>query len=366
MEEELKKQINLLLRGESTVEEQTDLFFRLSTDSEAQKYLYDNAVQNDPEIERTIIESRRTAYSQELLDEYGEFIPASAYAADDGNNLCDFECESYLLHQFGIEIDRDKLAKDSKNNYWLRNEGTPLFNIGKLLEINGLFVSRIYDGDLDKLCETLKTCKVIAVVNGDMLLEKESDVLADDLNPEDCPNHAIVVESISKETGKVRIFNPALDDKICYCPINTFLEAWYESNNYMLAVRHKQHEFEYCPRPIDTSCVTLNNELVELVEFLSENAHDVWAFSKIAKGYSYGPDDETHNHFLKPYYCLTEMEKNQDRDNVLATIKVLKRLGYRLVNINNMHRCPICGEGIEPNNNFCPSCGKELTWQDFK
>jgi len=366
MEEKLKNQINLLFEGKVPVEGQPELFLRLSADSEAKKYLYNKARKKDPEIERAIIENQRSAYCQELLDEYGEFIPASAYAADDGNNLCDFECESYLLHQFGVETDPDKLAMESKNNYWLRNEGTPLFNMGKLLEQNGLYVSRIFDGNLDKLCDTLNTCKVIAVVNGDILVGKVPDILSADFNPEDSPNHAVVVESVSIASDIVTIFNPALEDRISNCSIATFLEAWSESKNYMLSVRHKKHEFEYCPQPIDTSCVTLNNELIELVEFLSENAHNVWASSKMAKGYSYGPDDDTHNHFLKPYHLLTEIEKDQDRDNVLSTIKVLKRLGYRLVNINNMHRCPYCGEGIEPSNNFCPCCGKELTWEDFK
>jgi len=366
MEENLKKQIDLLLSGDPSIEEQAELLLRISADSEARAYFYQTAAQKDPEIERTIVENQRTAYSQELLDDYGEFIPASAYAADDGNNLCDFECEKHILKQYGIEYDDEDLARESKNNYWLRNEGTPLFNMGKLLEQNGLFVSRVYDGSLDKLCDTLKTCKVIVVVNGDILVGKEVDVFADDFNYDDCPNHAVVVESISEDSNEVSMYNPALEERFCKCSISVFLDAWTESKNYMLAVRKKKHEFEYSPQPIDTSGVTLNKELIELVEFLSENAHDVWAQSKMAKGYSYGPDDATHNHFLKPYHLLSEIEKDQDRDNVLATIKVLKRLGYRLVNINNMHRCPYCGEGVEPNNNFCPSCGKELTWEDFK
>lgn len=366
MEEKLKNQIDFLISGESSIEDQSELLLRISTDSEALAYFYNNASQKDAEIEKTIVENQRTAYTQELLDDYGEFIPASAYAADDGNNLCDFECEKHILQQSGIGFDDQCLIKESRNNYWLRNEGTPLFNMGKLLEQNGLFVSRVYDGDFDKLYEVLKTCKAIVVVNGDILLGKKVDIFADDFNYDDCPNHAVVVESISKESDEVIIFNPALKDKYCRCSISVFLDAWSESKNYMLAVRKKKSEFEYCPQPIDTSNVTLNKELVELVEFLAENAHDVWAQSKMAKGYTYGPDDATHNHFLKPYHLLSEVEKDQDRDSVLATVKVLKRLGYRLVNINNMHRCPYCGEGIEPSNNFCPSCGKELTWEDFK
>ena len=36
------------------------------------------------------------------------------------------------------------------------------------------------------------------------------------------------------------------------------------------------------------------------------------------------------------------------------------------LNINNMYKCPDCGEVLEPGFCFCPGCGKALTWEDFK
>jgi len=366
MEDTLKIEIDRLLTENVNIFNNEELIFRIASDPEARRYLKEHAAKLDLEIEKQLIDEQRISYTRDLLNEYGDFLPASAFAADDGNNLCDLECESHILESYGIKYDHNELSQESRRNYWLRYEGTPLFNIGKLLEMNGLFVSRVFNADLQSLTEALSTCKVITVVNGDILLNKPIDIMADDFNADNCPNHAVVVESIDIDSGTATLFNPASENKKCIYPLELFLDAWSESKHYMLTVRPRKHEFEYCPQPIDTRNVVLNDDLKELVEFLSENAHDVWALTKFKKGYTYGPDDKQHNHFLKPYFMLTEEQKDQDRDNVIATIKLLKRLGYRILNINKMHRCHNCGEAIEPSYNFCPSCGTPLSWKDFK
>ena len=76
MEENLKKQIALLLKGELPILSQKELLMRLAVDSEACAYFNKISSEADPEIQQTIIENMRTAFANELLDEYGEFIPA--------------------------------------------------------------------------------------------------------------------------------------------------------------------------------------------------------------------------------------------------------------------------------------------------
>ena len=55
----------------------------------------------------------------------------------------------------------------------------------------------------------------------------------------------------------------------------------------------------YVPTPIDTSGVALPRALAGLLERLAENTHDVWAATRIAQGWTYGParDDRTKQHF---------------------------------------------------------------------
>lgn len=44
----------------------------------------------------------------------------------------------------------------------------------------------------------------------------------------------------------------------------------------------------YTPNPIDTSEVLLPEELMELIEKIADNVHDVWAEGRISEGWTYG------------------------------------------------------------------------------
>lgn len=337
------------------------------------------AIAANPELEEYYITQRRLEYTNEQLQDYDSFIPASSMAADDGRNLCDLQCEAFILKKEGLEASQKDLSVESRKNYWLRSQGTPLFNVGKLLESKGFLVNRVYDATMDILKEELKEHSIIVVVNGDTLSGKQADILSEDFSLDSAPNHAVVVLDVNEERNSVTLYNPATEEESTEYSLDVFLDAWGESSNYLVTVRKKADPFEYCPQPIEVSDIELNPELVELVELLCENAHDDWAVGKIAKAkadgkvLSYGPvdgDDRDSNmrysHYFVPYSMLSEDDKTPDRVMVVNTIKRLKRLGYRLVNINSMYRCPDCGEVIEPSNNYCPCCGRCLTWEDFK
>lgn len=87
----------------------------------------------------------------------------------------------------------------------------------------------------------------------------------------------------------------------------------------------------YLPKPINTSSVSLPNDLGDLVEKLAENVHENWAKKRIEEGWKYG---EKIDSILKitpclvPYYELPESEKEYDRKTALETIKLLLELGY--------------------------------------
>lgn len=89
----------------------------------------------------------------------------------------------------------------------------------------------------------------------------------------------------------------------------------------------------YKPKPIDTSMVSLSNDIGNLVEELAKNSHDVWARSRIAEGWRYGPqrDDARKEHpSLVPYDRLPESEKEYDRNSAMETLKATVSLGYRI------------------------------------
>ena len=90
----------------------------------------------------------------------------------------------------------------------------------------------------------------------------------------------------------------------------------------------------YNPTPIDTSDVQLTEDLLELTEKLAENAHDVWAVGRIKQGWTWGEtrnDEKKTSPDLMPYGDLPESEKEYDRNTALETLKLIIKLGFKIV-----------------------------------
>ncbi len=91
---------------------------------------------------------------------------------------------------------------------------------------------------------------------------------------------------------------------------------------------------EYYPAPIDTSGVTLSEDLKALTERLAENVHENWALGRLNDGWTYGTvRDDLHKETpcLVPYDQLPESERDYDRNTAMETLKAIIRLGYRIV-----------------------------------
>lgn len=90
----------------------------------------------------------------------------------------------------------------------------------------------------------------------------------------------------------------------------------------------------YKPNPIDTSDVVLSAELLELTEKIAENVHDVWAVGRFEQGWTYGKernDELKTTPCLVPYSELPESEKEYDRNTALETLKLIIKLGYKVL-----------------------------------
>ena len=90
----------------------------------------------------------------------------------------------------------------------------------------------------------------------------------------------------------------------------------------------------YTPKPLDLSDVSLPDSLTELTEAIAENTHEVWSQNRMKEGLTYGPqrDDVERKHpCLVPYSCLPEEEKEYDRATAMNAIKLIVKLGYKIV-----------------------------------
>ncbi|MCL2311120.1 MAG: RyR domain-containing protein [Firmicutes bacterium] len=92
----------------------------------------------------------------------------------------------------------------------------------------------------------------------------------------------------------------------------------------------------YIPQPIDTTQVELSADLLELTELLAKNTHDVWAQQRFANGWKYGAernDVQKEHPCLVVYEELPESEKEYDRKVAIETVKVIKKLGFKIEKI---------------------------------
>lgn len=161
-----------------------------------------------------------------------------AIAADNTiDNLCDIRCEGYALRKIGIEISDEQLEKESRNHEWLTDEGTRLMDIGKLCELHGAKVDRQLGSTLDDILEEIKKDKIviISVDEGELVGELECEQL-EDRTIGKCPDHVVIVTGFNEEKLEIEIIDPNTPQFSDTYPLDRFMDAWDDSNNYMVSI----------------------------------------------------------------------------------------------------------------------------------
>ena len=286
-----------------------------------------NAAEQDMELQE-IIRIASEVDEDMAITVKPTIIPMTAMAAKKKETyLCDIECEEFVLHQFGIEVTHKSLLDTAYKNCWLKDKGMPLYNIGRLLEKNNLPVSRRYNSHIEEIVRLLSAGnQLIAVVDDTLLGNAQSSA-------NQHPNHAVAISSISVETDEIILFNPNTDEELTKYSISSFMEAWRQSNNYLVVI-NTTDRFVYEPSPIGLDDVELSEDLSELQEAIAENAHEIWAKNRRDQGWSYGPernDQKKETPDMIPYCNLPESEKLYDREMAMQTLKLVKKLGFDIV-----------------------------------
>lgn len=96
----------------------------------------------------------------------------------------------------------------------------------------------------------------------------------------------------------------------------------------------KMNKNNYTPQPIDTSDTELPDELNALAEMIAKNVHEVWAANRMAEGWTCGEErnDVAKKHpCLVPYEELPEAEKEYDRNTAFETLRLITKLGFRII-----------------------------------
>lgn len=154
-------------------------------------------------------------------------LPMMQMAAEGGRNLCDVQCESYVLQHLGVDTRMEELFEVAKDNRWIRRAGTPLYCIGNLLEYKRMEVSRKYDATIEDIKSALdKGYGIIAAVDCDKLYPERPD-------EEDATNHAVVVTGIDTDSNIITIYDPENTHEV-NIKLSLFMSAWEESHCYLV------------------------------------------------------------------------------------------------------------------------------------
>ncbi len=301
------------LDGNTTPEETMMVLRSISEDQEVAKVV-DIAMKVDEELEKEV-NWKKQVYS---------ILPIQAIAALGEQNLCDIECEKDILRRKGIKIPTELLTKEAERNRWKKEEGMPLYNMGKLLEQNGLRLFKRFNFTMEEIRKAIENgASLIAVISAEALTSKEP-------NKEYIPDHAVVVLDYHPEKKYVLIYDPQSKNPVDIYNSEDFERAWNVSKNYIVMA---SQDIPYEPRPIDTGDVVLDPSLIELREEIAENAHETWAFYRRLEGWTYGPvrnDDLKQHPDMVRYADLPEREKLYDRELAMQTLKLIIKFGYEI------------------------------------
>lgn len=250
-------------------------------------------------------------------------IPVMRLAASSKSNDCVVKCEQYVLNDRGFKSKYNKLYNQARKHNWLQKEGTPLYNIGRLSELAGLSVSRQFGGTLDSLLKELNSnCSVVVALNVDKLInpKKRSASVC---------NHAVVVTEIDLEEDYIEIYDPQSTNPTDRYAVDDFLRAWKPSKNFFVSIIERGVR-PYTPHPEYVSHIKLPEEIIPLADMLAENAHEIWAKDRLDEAKKKNKD-MSDDPFMKPFCELSKQKRKTDYTSALNTIKLLYKLGFKIV-----------------------------------
>lgn len=199
---------------------------------------------------------------------------------------CAIRAQQHLLAMYGIEIPETDLVRDaiSHGEYsTLDFNGTLLDDVGNLLERNGIGVHR-YEGATiahliselaqgHKIIVGIDANEVVASDINEVMIERAKDQIAE------VPNHAVVVVNVDAHSLDVEIVDPA-DGKLHRIPASTFVDAWHDSNCFMVATNKSPSEFTgVCvPEEASASNFESTDSRIKILDINGDGLGDIIGF----------------------------------------------------------------------------------------
>lgn len=156
-------------------------------------------------------------------------------------DTCAIKSQQLILKDFGINISEDQLVNESIANGWYTGHGTSQNVVGNLLELHGVHCTQYDNANIFNLTNELaQGHKVIVGVDSGELWE---DDIFDIYFEDNKADHALIVSGVDTSDPnnvKVILTDPGTGDLLKEYPLDKFVDAWQDSNCFMVATDNAQ------------------------------------------------------------------------------------------------------------------------------
>lgn len=155
---------------------------------------------------------------------------------------CAIKSQQLILNSMGIDATEDLLRIEAHQNGWYKpGVGTPMENVGDLIESYGLTVERKIGGTEDELrAEIARGHNIIVGVDSGELWDNGIDETLEDIIRGPQPDHALLVSgfAVNPLTGNecILLTDPGTGELLADYSLEQFEDAWDDSNNYMVSI----------------------------------------------------------------------------------------------------------------------------------
>lgn len=276
-------------------------WFEISTDDDIE-------IEDLPEIDFPEIETTETAIVEGISD-LGDW---DLQHLDD---TCSIVAQEYILDEigqaYGIDFSEDELLEIATTNGWYTPDGgTPALYMGSLLEAHGIGVEKTVNASLEDINWQLQAGnKVLVAVDSDEIWNPdgidEDDLIANLQGmPGQKPNHTVQVVGIdnSDPNNPMIILNdPGIrDGKGLTVPADNFLDAWEDSNNFMIATTGRNVDPNQMEFAFENESSYMNN--IRLGSISEGDNHTFW-------GDSYQTDADNKSFWANSYASAGNTDK---------------------------------------------------------
>ncbi len=155
------------------------------------------------------------------------------------NDTCAIQSQHLILQQYGINVTQEELIELAKENGWYaEGYGTPKEMVGKLLEHYGIDIHASQGNNIFNLANELAQGHQIIVGVDELELVFPEQTQDWDAIYGEQGNHALVVVGIdTSDPGNVQVIvtDPATGSRQMAFPAEQFIDAWKDSNCFMVA-----------------------------------------------------------------------------------------------------------------------------------